>query len=141
MGRFSYFSPFLLGVIGVLILHGPISESWPAMAAGLRWTLIGLAALGVGLACQTLMVGAQGAFAQVLPVPGGRSIRGRGAVVGGVLIIAAVGLCAVAGLLRSEGVSTGAIVVGAAGVLCGIGAVIAYAWGWPTAVRDFADDA
>jgi hypothetical protein len=84
-----------------------------------------------------MLIGVQGAFAQVLPVPAGRSIRGRGAVTGGLLIITCVALGAVAGLLQSEELARAALVVGVLSLAAGGAAAITYVWCWPIAVRDF----
>ena len=77
------------------------------------------------------------AFAQVLPVPVGRSIRGRAAKIGGCLIMGCVALAVVAVLLRLDELSSAALVVGLLSGVSGVAAVITYIWCWPTAVRDF----
>ncbi|MBW7905720.1 MAG: hypothetical protein LC135_00565 [Phycisphaerae bacterium] len=141
MNRLTYYSPLVLGAALMFVMHETIAAGLPAESLSLKWLWVTLAAVCVGAAVQMMMVGAQGAFAQVLPVPGGRSIRGRGAVVGGMLIIAWLVLAAAAALLYSEGARiatwTTAILSGASGV----GALLAYIWCWPLAVDDFGADA
>ena len=86
------------------------------------------------------MVGAQGAFAQVLPAPGGRSIRGRIAVVSGGLILATLLLALIAAVLfkdKTEDLRTVARVIGAGAMGTAVSALIAYFWGMPAAVADF----
>ncbi len=138
MGPWTYYSPLWLGMILALLSHDTIRahstdpESWQA------WMLVVGVGAGIGLLGQLLLIGAQGAFAQVLPVPRGRSIRGRGAVVGGLLIIACVALCGIAALLWSEELAAASWALLAAGLAAGAGAIITYIWCWPVAVRDFA---
>jgi len=137
MGFWTYYSPLGLGIVLTLLLHDTIRAHAPAMPVWAEWPFVVAVALGVGLLCQLMLIGAQGAFAQALPVPVGRSIRGRGAAVAGCLIIATVVLASVAGLLLSGELRTAAPVVGLLGLISAAGAVITYVWCWPTAVRDF----
>ena len=83
------------------------------------------------------MVGVQGIFAQVLPVPRGRSIRGGGAVLGGTFLLAWAASSTVAVLLRSEEMRTAPLVIGIVSLVCLAGFLITYVWCWPVAVRDF----
>lgn len=137
MGFWTYYSPLALGVVLTLTLHDTIRAHAPVMPAWAQWPFVVAVALGVGLLCQLMLLGVQGAFAQVLPVPVGRSIRGRGAVVGGLLIIACVVLAAVAVLLGAEELLNAALVIGVLSAAAGAGAVCTYIWCWPVAARDF----
>ena len=79
-------------------------------------------------------------FAQVLPVPVGKSIRGRGAVITGCLILAASVVSGASCLIAMDEVTRAAIVIGVIGaalVLCALGA---YIWCPPAAARDFDRD-
>ncbi len=139
MGRWTYYSPFFLGLLLVAALSDSLIalEDVQNLAPAMRWTVITGVALLAGLALQTAMVGAQGAFAQVLPVPGGRSIRGGGAQAAGTLLLLAAALGIVGGLIRSPESSLPSNVVwGLAGAAL-ISSAIVYFWCWPTAVRDF----
>lgn len=137
MGFWTYYSPLGLGLLLTLVLHQTVWAHAPVLPGWAKWPFVSGIGVGVGLLCQLMLIGVQGVFAQVLPVPVGRSIRGRGAMVGGGLIIGCVVLGAVAGLLRAEELSRAALVIGALGLLSGAGAVITYVWCWPVAVRDF----
>jgi hypothetical protein len=141
MGFWTYYSPLGIGVVLALVLHEAIWAHAPAMPAWGRWPFVAGVAVGVGLLCQLMLIGVQGAFAQVLPVPVGRSIRGPGAMLGGWLIIVAIVLGAAGGLLRSEELHRAGLVIVVLGLLAAAGALITYVWCWPTAVRDFGKDA
>jgi biotin transporter BioY len=91
----------------------------------------------VGIQCQLVLISAQGLFAQVLPVPRGRSIRGSGAMAGGGFLLGWVVFSVVAVLLRSEEMRGAPVVLGVISLACLAGAVVTYVWCWPTAVRDF----
>ncbi len=140
MGRWTYYSPLLLGTIIAAILLATYRE-FLAWQGAMLW-IGGICVAGLaGLACQLLMLGVQGAFAQVLPAPSGRSIRGRGAVLTGGLILLALALGLVTAALHAEPGLTGwywtAAALSVASLLAAIGA---YAWNMPTAVRDFGDE-
>ena len=139
MGRWTYYSPLLLGTLLAALMCATYSELLPPMSTGLLVTVLIGGCVLAGVLCQFLMVAAQGMLAQVLPVPGGRSIRGRGAVAGGGLLLLWVATGAVAALLRAEGLGTAAVVLAIVSLASLIGAVLIYLWCWPTAVRDFAD--
>ena len=138
MGIWTYYSPLGIGFILVLALHESVGSSAPtAWPQWTYWPFVIVIGLLAGLLCQLLMIGVQGAFAQVLPVPIGRSIRGRGAVVGGGLIIATVALAAIAGLLKTQEMGLPSLVTGILTLAAAIGALITYIWCWPVAPRDF----
>lgn len=137
MGAWAYYSPLMLGALLVVAMNEPLRESLPVMSEAAQWGWVSVVAVLVAIQSQVLMFGAQGVFAQVLPVPRGRSVRGRGAVLAGGLLIAWVGLSGVAVLLGVEEVSTGARVLGVSSVLALGGAVLVYVWELPTAVADF----
>lgn len=134
MTRLTYYAPFWIGVaIGVGVLLADGYENIPSP----RVPIIAGQALLAGLAVQLTMLGLQGAFAQVLPVPVGRSIRGKGAVITGVLIMLS-GLGGVAArLIAVDEVTRGTIVVGIASGVCFACAIGVYIWCLPAAVRDF----
>jgi hypothetical protein len=140
MGRWTYYSPLLVGTIVGFVLFATYREfvawhGWALWAGG-----VGLALLA-GLGCQLVMFGTQGAFAQVLPAPSGRSIRGRGAVVTGGLVLAAFGLGLVSAVLHGEeGLLAWYRVAGGLGLASFIAAIVAYLWSVPTAARDFGNE-
>ncbi|RMF72009.1 MAG: hypothetical protein D6744_17260 [Planctomycetota bacterium] len=141
MGRFTYYTPALIGALLVLGQANLLFEQ-PRVAAlseSARWAVLVAACVANALLFQLLMVGAQGAFAQVLPVPKGRSIRGRAAVVTGALIIGSVALAMIAGLLQFEAIQPAATWVWSASAACAIAAIVLYGWQAPLAPRDFAD--
>ena len=140
MGRWTYYCPLWLGTLLAGALVATYREQLPPMRTGVLVAAVICGCVACGVLCQLLLIGAQGLFAQVLPVPGGRSIRGRGAVVGGgfVFLWSAAGL--VAALLRIEGLTTAWVVPGVASLAGLVGAAVTYAWCWPMAVRDFADE-
>ena len=112
----------------------PRSDVW------VQWAAVGLAAVFFGLQCQVLMIGAQGAIAQVMPVPGGRSIRGRPAVAAGWLLVAWFGFAKVTLLLGFEGIRVAAIVLGVLAIAALVGAILVYVWNLPAAVADFGSE-
>lgn len=137
MGVWTYYSPLWLGTILAAFVSLSSREAFPPLPPW-GWALIvGVGCPLAGAVCQLAMVGAQGAFAQVLPVPWGRSIRGRGAVVSGGLLLACIGFGVAATLVGFEGVSTPAIVVGSISGGFGLAALGTYIWCAPTASRDF----
>jgi hypothetical protein len=139
VNRFTYYSPFFIGAGLMFIMHETIAAGIPAERLGWKWAYVTAFGLGAGLILQLMMVGTQGAFAQVLPAPRGRSIRGRGAVVCGGLIIAAMALCVIAWLLQTEGVVIGVWIAGGLAAASAAGAVVTYIWCWPTALSDFGE--
>ncbi|HPM23412.1 MAG TPA: hypothetical protein PLP66_05865, partial [Phycisphaerae bacterium] len=76
MGRATYYSPLWLGALLVLALNEPLRVGL-TLPDATEWLIVAALAIAAGLQSQVLLVGAQGAFAQVLPVPWGRSVRGR----------------------------------------------------------------
>ena len=138
--RFVYSPPRGVGRFRALLLNEPLREQCPLWLHDQAWLFVVAVGLAAGLIFQVVLVALQGALAHVLPVPGGRSIRGPGAAAGGWLLLLAVTGAIVAWMLRGEelavpfwvfaGLSGGSLV--AAGV--------AYAWCWPAAVHDFAAD-
>jgi hypothetical protein len=140
MSRWTYYSPLWLGALLVLLMNDSLRTLLPRMEPWATWLIVAGVAAAVGMQCQLVMVGAQGAFAQVLPVPRGRSIRGRGAVVGGWLLIAWAGLSGVAAFLAVESVTWAATMIGVLSLVALGGVLAAYAWCLPAAQADFADD-
>jgi hypothetical protein len=137
MGRWTYYSPLGLGVLLVLLLNDSLRASVPTYAPAVQWLIVAAYALGAALAAQVLMIGAQGAFAQVLPVPRGRSIRGGAAVSAGWLFIAWVVLGLTTALLYSEEIGTAALVLGVCDLAALAGALGIYFWNIPAALPDF----
>ncbi len=140
MERWTYYSPLWLGVLLVLALNDALRSALPMMAPWASWVVVaGVAALA-GVQCQVLMVGAQGAFAQVLPVPRGRSIRGAAAAGAGWLLIAWVLLSGVTVLLGCEEVTQAAVVLGVLSLVALSGAIVIYVWNIPAAMADFGNE-
>ncbi|MBK9127630.1 MAG: hypothetical protein IPM13_07490 [Phycisphaerales bacterium] len=137
MGRWSYYSPLLIGALLVLSLADQVRQQIAPAGGPLGWLAVWAAAVAFGVHCQVLMVGAQGAFAQVLPVPRGRSIRGSAAAAAGWLLIAWCVLAMATLLLGMEAVTPAAWTVGIAALAALLGAGLVYAWNIPAAVEDF----
>jgi hypothetical protein len=156
MSRFTYYSPLWAGALLAALAVAALVDSppGPLRSPFSGWPrIMDLAArcLAFGLLCQLVMLGCQGAFAQVLPVPGGRSIRGRGAVTaGGLLLAAIVSAVAAYQIATTELADLGPVLTGNAArsgpmawVAAGIGAAsllgaaISYVWCLPAAIRDF----
>lgn len=137
MGRWAYYSPLWLGFALGLLVKDAYADRLPASPVQLQWAAIAAVALLVGVVAQIVMVGVQGAFAQVLPVPAGRTIRGEGARLGGWCILVAVAGTLTAGQLFVEGLTgAGTWVLILAGAVWA-GAIVTYVWNWPVAARDF----
>ena len=133
MGAWTYYSPLWLGtIIAGVVGYNRLHQLTVLFVVG---------CVLVGVQCQLVMIGAQGIFARVLPVPGGRSIRGRSAAVGGTCLLgwAAFGIVAV--LLHLEEVRVAPLVLATLSLGCLAGVLITYAWCWPFAARDFDDRA
>jgi len=139
MGRATYYSPLWLGALLVLALNEPLRVGL-TLPDATEWLIVAALAIAAGLQSQVLLVGAQGAFAQVLPGPWGRSVRGRSAALAGWLLIAWVWLSVVTVMLGFETVTQAALVVGVLSLAALAGALIVYIWNIPAAVRDFATD-
>ncbi len=137
MGRWAYFAPLWFGPLLVLGLNDAIRQTVPKWEQSAQWLLVAAIAAAAAVQGQVLMVGAQGAFAQVLPVPVGRSIRGGAAVAAGWGLVGWVVLTVVTAILSYEGVTLAAMVIGAIGLAMLLAAGVVYAWNLPTAVRDF----
>ncbi len=139
MGLWTYYSPLLLGTLLAWLIA---ANSWSTVEIWPAWQRTLLLVLGcplVGGLCQVGMLGAQGAFAQVLPVPPGRSIRGRAAVLTGAAILATLAAGAVAVFLAVQDVRAAAWTLAAIAALCLLLAASAYAWNIPAAVHDFGE--
>lgn len=123
---------------GGLLLAGLFAVSGYHQDSGMAYLgpAIGYVLL-FAVGCQLAMFGAQGVSAQVLPVPFGKSIRGRGAATTGMLLLAAVSAGVATAMLALQSVDAVATGVGiAAGALL-LAAGVAYFWCMPTAVADF----
>jgi len=141
VSAWTYYSPLLFGALLVVALNDALRATLPPLEPWQTWLIVAGVALAAAIQSQVLMIGTQGAFAQVLPVPLGRSIRGGAAATGGWLLIAWVALSSVAALLGFERVTRAAVVVGVLGVAALVGALVTYIWNIPAAQRDFAADA
>lgn len=137
MGRGAYYAPGLVVAALALIVYVdntdqlPPWENWQHVLAGAGF------AVGAALIAQLAMVGAQGAFAQVLPVPGGRSVRGRSAAWAGGLVLVWFGLGLVAAVLGAERIRVGPWVFAGISLAPLLLALGIYVWALPTAQRDF----
>ncbi len=140
MGRWTYYSPLWLGALLVVALNDELRAALPPWAPWAQWTAVALTALVFGVQCQLLMIGAQGAFAQVLPVPWGKSIRGGAAVVVGTLLIAWNALGLICGSLLRHEVYVAGLVLAGLSLLSLLGAIVTYVWSLPAAVADFGND-
>jgi hypothetical protein len=140
MTRLGYYSPLVLGAGLVLFMNEPLRSGLPKLTNGAQWGFVIAVAVAVALQCQVLLIGAQGAFAQVLPVPGGRSVRGSSAATAGWLLLAWVALTGVAALLATEGVRQAAYGVGIAALAALVGFFLIYIWNLPAAAADFVDE-
>lgn len=137
MGPYAYYSPIAIGFLLTLILNAAIQERLPASWTPTSvWITICLLGIAAGLLAQLLMIGSQGIAAQVLPVPVGRSLRGRPAVLSGFCVIATVVLLGSAAVMSGDSPGP-ARLVAVMGVVIGLAGAVIYAWGWPTATRDF----
>jgi hypothetical protein len=136
MGPWTYYSPLWLGALLVLALNDSLRALmiWPEW---LEWLAVAGVAILAGVQAQVLMIGAQGLFAQVLPVPIGKSIRGGPAVLAGTLLIGWVLLSAAAVLLGLEEIALPAKSVGVAALVLLAAALAVYVWSLPAAVADF----
>lgn len=140
MSPFAYYSPMLVGVVLIFSMSGAIRESYPTYSDAAWYAMLTYLALRTAVHCQFIMIGLQGVYAQVLPVPMGKSIRGGAAVAAGSLIlISALGFAAWA-LLISEWMVIGATIAAIIATGSGLGAAVVYVWNIPAAVRDFADE-
>ena len=136
MGRWTYYSPLVLGTLLVVAMNESLRATL-TLPDWAEWLIVAGVAAAVGIQCQILMIGAQGAFAQVLPVPFGKSIRGGAATLAGWLLIAWVVLSAVTVLLGFEAVTQAAVVVGILSLAALASMVVVYVWSLPAAVADF----
>jgi predicted membrane channel-forming protein YqfA (hemolysin III family) len=140
VNRATYYSPLWLGALLILALNESIRARYAFAEPWVQWAGVGFIAVVFGLECQFLMIGAQGAFAQVLPVPRGRSIRGRAAAVAGWLAIGVFVLGDGAAVMKVNGMGSAALVPGLAALVALIAGVVIYVWNLPAAVADFGDD-
>jgi hypothetical protein len=136
MGRWTYYSPLVLGILLVVAMNESLRATL-TLPDWAEWLIVAGVAAAVGIQCQILMIGAQGAFAQVLPVPFGKSVRGGAATLAGWLLIAWVVLSAVTVLLGFEAVTQAAVVVGIVSLAALASMVVVYVWSLPAAVADF----
>jgi len=140
VGPWTYYAPLWLGSLVAAALYvGNLGQlpPWPNWVHAVA-VVIGAPLVGVQL--QLGLIGLQGAFAQVMPVPRGRTIRGRAAVVVGALLLGWSGSGLAAALLRSEGLNVPPLVVAGVALVCLVAAGVAYIWSLPSAMRDFGSE-
>lgn len=136
MNAWTYYSPLWGGALAAGVVCYNILDTLPPAWRLLSWFVC----IAVALLCQLVMIGAQGAFGQVLPAIGGRSIRGSGAILCGTLLLVGVGFALVGGVLAYEAVTLGGrvvLVLSGASLAAALGV---YFWNFPAAARDFADE-
>ncbi len=141
MSRWTYYSPLVIGLLLPLTLYDPILQSDRVLALPqqARWAVLAGVCLACGIHAQLAMFACQGVFARVLPVPFGRSVRGREAVLCGWFLLGYLVLAFAAFLLYSDEFATVSGALLAAALASLLAALIAYIWGWPAAIRDFDD--
>jgi hypothetical protein len=137
MGPWTYYAPLWLGTLIAAVAYLSNLSQLPPWPGWVHVLALAGGCPSVGLLCQLVLFGAQGMFAQVLPVPRGKSIRGRGAVVSGVLLLGGIALAVTTVLLGVEQLRTAATTTGVLGLILLLAAAITYAWHIPAAVRDF----
>lgn len=140
MGPWTYYSPFAVGILLVLALSDTFRLDGAGASGWSSYAWLVLLALSAGVIAQLLMFGFQGAFAQVLPVPKHKSIRGPSAVRAGYLILVAAVAALVAFLLNAETLITASRAVAILAAATGVAAGLIYIWAIPTAVYDFGDE-
>lgn len=140
MNRFTYYTPLLAGFALAALMHDMI---WERIGQGrfsenLHWAVVIIAGFLWGIQFQLLMLGSQGVFAQALPMPGGRTIRGGIAMLcGGCIWLATIAFF-IARMVAEVQMYLAAGILGGIALLAAAGAILSYVWGWPTAARDFA---
>ncbi len=141
MSRWSYYSPFIVGLLLPLTLYDHILESDRVIVLPepARWAVLAGVCLACAIHAQLAMIACQGSFARVLPVPFGRSMRGREASLCGWFLLGYLTLACAALLVRGDEFTLIWRILLAAALACLLAAAIAYIWGWPAAVRDFDD--
>lgn len=147
MSKLAYYSPFLIGmVLGPPLTYFQTAELWATMSDARRLLMVpGYLIAGVLLAIslQLLMIGLQGVTGGVVPVYGGRSIRGTRAVVIGLLILVwnGVGATALLSLRTIRELPTSWFwFLSVVSVVSLVGFIGTYLWCIPNAVRDFVDE-
>lgn len=140
MNRWTYYMPLMAGIVLVCLLNNIVRELLPVAQPWLQWTVVAGVAIAAGLLGQAVLIGSQGVFAQVLPVPGGRSIRGGGAQAAGWLLLSGLLLLCATAVLWHEMIVVAAIGVGILATIGLIAAGLIYLWNLPAAIRDFAED-
>ncbi len=141
MSRWTYYSPLIIGLLLPLTLYDQIlqADAVLKLPEAARWVVLAAVCLVCGLHAQLAMLACQGIFARTLPVPFGRSIRGREAILCGWFLLGYLGFAFAAFLLYSDEFATVSWSLLGGALACLLAAGIAYVWGWPAAVRDFDD--
>jgi hypothetical protein len=140
MGPWMYYSPLWVGALLVMAMNDALREKVPGLSPAMQWTVVAAVAISVGLQFQILMIGAQGAFAQVIPVPWGRSIRGGSAMAIGWLVILTSVLGWISGFLSNEAVLTAGLILGGLALAALVAAALLYIWNLPAAMPDFREE-
>lgn len=141
MGRGTYYSPLWVGTLVAAVAYYSNWEQIPIASPRSRLAVGALVCPLVGLLCQLAFLGVQGVSARVLPVPWGRSARGRPAAVTGWLVLATLTAGVVAAMFAWEGQTRPAVACGLISAALAAAALIAYLWCWPVATRDFEEHA
>ncbi len=142
MGPWTYYSPLWLAtIVAFAVFANSPQLDWLPADGLFYWTFGVVGSVLVGVLCQLGMFALQGAAAQVMPVPFGRSIRGRGAKVTGFLWIFALAATLAVGLVASDADSAVPVLVfGVAAVALAVSGVVSYIWCASGAIPDFGAD-
>jgi len=138
MGFWAYYSPSWLGFLFALLMHDQIRAAHPTLGTGAFVAVLIGYGVALGAFSQLMLMGLQGVSAQVLPVPRGRSIRGRPATVGGFLVLLFGVTAVVTAVLFQASAERGTLIAGVVCGLVGVGTLLHYLWNAGTAVQDFA---
>lgn len=141
MSRWTYYSPLIIGLLLPLTLYDHIlkTDRVLSLPEPARWAVLAGVCLVCGIHAQLAMLACQGIFARVLPVPFGRSVRGREAILCGWFLLGYLILAFAAFLLYSDEFATVSCGLLGAALASLLAAGVAYIWGWPAAARDFDD--
>jgi len=144
MGPWMYYAPLWVGTLVSACVALTGMKAFMDVWEGSIWLVIAVAAVVLlmcvwtGLSLQLLMIGVQGVFARVVPVPVGRSIRGGAAQGVGGLILGSYVIGSFAGVARLLPAQQMLILAcSAASGLCLLAALVVYLTNAFGAVRDF----
>ena len=134
----TYYSPLWLDTLLSAVVNVTAFRSRREGSILMFMLIILLSSVGIGLGGQLVMIGSQGLFARALPVPMGRSTRGRVAQVIGGLVLGfdVIGLVAVVLYFLSDSHKPAFLLFAFSGV-CLVIALFIYLMNCPGAVHDF----